>query len=421
MDKLSEMIKLTANFKLEGDSSRVKPLFSTFISIVNELLEFAHEHRITGFKRLKANKYYELRRKFPNLPSHYIYTACQMACSIYKSFRKLKRRGRVKHDKPFFKRESILLDDHLFTLNLEKWEVTIATSCGRVKFKVLHGSYHEKFRDMKLAQAWLVKRDGRLWLKAVFRKVVELREPNGRALAVDVNENNITIASPNGFKQITTRERPVRTAYFLKRRKIQSLIKYGKRRRKLLAKYGNREKRRVEDIYHKVANQIVREALEGGIGTVILEKLSHIRSRINYTKKMNGRLHRWSFRKLQTTIEYKAKLAGLNVVYVSAYKTSSLCPICEGKLSSNGYRKLKCRKCGLVADRDVIGAWNLLQRYVGASSVHPESLQMKLLADGGRPTEKQLWKLTVGQNGINFNALIFSIPLPSFILFILLK
>jgi putative transposase len=34
-------------------------------------------------------KYHELRARYPSLPSHYIYTACQMTCSIYRSFRKL--------------------------------------------------------------------------------------------------------------------------------------------------------------------------------------------------------------------------------------------------------------------------------------------------------------------------------------------
>ena len=260
MNMPSETIKPMANFKLDGDSSRVEPLFSTFIGMVNELLEFAHKNHITSFKRLKTSKYYEFRRKFPDLPSHYIYTACQMACSVYKAFRKCKRRGCIKVDKPRFRRKTIMLDDHLFTLDLKRWEVSIATPNGRVKFRVLHGTYHEKFRDMRLGQAWLVRRNGELWLKAVFRRRVKLKEPNGKALAIDVNENNITIASPNSFKQIITRERPIRTAYFLKRRRVQSAIKYGKRKQKLLAKYRGREKRRVEGIYHKVANQIIEQA-----------------------------------------------------------------------------------------------------------------------------------------------------------------
>ena len=76
-------------------------------------------------------EYYEFRQRHPKLPSHYIYTACQMACSIYRSYRKLRRRGRVRRDTPIFRRESILLDDHLFTLDLEKWEVSIATPRGK--------------------------------------------------------------------------------------------------------------------------------------------------------------------------------------------------------------------------------------------------------------------------------------------------
>jgi len=68
-------------------------VFSTYREILNRLLDYAWAKGITGFKKLKAEKYGELRMKYSSLPPHYIYTACQMACSIYKSFRKLKRRG----------------------------------------------------------------------------------------------------------------------------------------------------------------------------------------------------------------------------------------------------------------------------------------------------------------------------------------
>jgi putative transposase len=89
-------------------------------------------------------------------------------------------------------------------------------------------------------------------------------------------------------------------------------------------------------------------------------------------------LHRWSFRRLQRIIEYKAKLAGLNVVYVDARGTSTLCPICGEKLSPNGHRFMRCSSCGLEEDRDVIAVRNLLLklRDVGASSVHPEGPSM---------------------------------------------
>jgi putative transposase len=51
------------------------------------------------------------------------------------------------------------------------------------------------------------------------------------------------------------------------------------------------------------------------------------------------------------------------------------------KLSPNGHRRMRCPKCGLEEDRDAVAVRNLLERYqmyVGASSVHPESLPMKM-------------------------------------------
>jgi putative transposase len=111
-----------------------------------------------------------------------------------------------------------------------------------------------------------------------------------------------------------------------------------------------------------------------------MEKLKNIREKKKRIKAMNGRLNRWSFRRLQNIIEYKARLSGLMVVYLNAKCTSSLCPTCGEKLSPNGYRRMRCLSCGLEEDRDVIAVKNLLcrhQTYVGASTVHPESPPMK--------------------------------------------
>jgi IS605 OrfB family transposase len=212
-----ETVKLTASFKLDG--SIPESLFSTYREVLGQLLDYACARGITSFRRLKAEKYHELRARHPSLPSHYIYTACQIACSIYKSFRKLRRR--------------------------------------------------------------------------------------------------------------------------------------------------------VEEVYHKLANQIVDEAKELKASTIVLEELANMRKRVRRSKAVNGRLNRWSFRKLQ---EYEVKLAGLNVTYAEG--ASSLCPTCGEKLSPNGYRRLKCSRCGLEEDRDIIAVKNLLHRYqmdIGASSVHPES------------------------------------------------
>jgi putative transposase len=370
-----ETVKLTASFKLDGLIP--ESLFSTYREVLGQLLDHAWAKGVTSFKRLKAEKYYELRVKYPSLPSHYIYTACQMACSIYRSFRKLKRKGKVKAEKPTFKKQVIMLDDHLFSLDLEGWEASIATGEERITLKLLHGTYHEKFKGMRVGQAWLVKGEDGLYLKVVFSKTVGLVGSNEVAVAVNINENNVAFGSMERVRNIKTGERTVRTAYFLKRRKLQSKPRLNEN--PLLAKYSGRERRRVEDIYHKIANQIVTAAKEAKASVVVMEKLKNIREKKKRIKAMNGRLNRWSFRRLQNIIEYKARLSGLMVVYLNAKCTSSLCPTCGEKLSPNGYRRMRCLRCGMEEDRDIIAVKNLLQRYqidVGSSTVHPESPPM---------------------------------------------
>ena len=75
------------------------------------------------------------------------------------------------------------------------------------------------------------------------------------------------------------------------------------------------------------------------------------------SRELNGRIHRWSYKRFQQILEYQAKLHGLNVKYVNPAYTSKICLVCEGELeeSSNGRRLRKCQRCGLEEDRDVIG------------------------------------------------------------------
>ncbi len=58
--------------------------------------------------------YNKLRRKYLQLPSHYVHVACQGAATRIRSFLKLKRRKLAKSGKPVVNKITILLDDHLW-------------------------------------------------------------------------------------------------------------------------------------------------------------------------------------------------------------------------------------------------------------------------------------------------------------------
>jgi putative transposase len=369
-----EEIRLTVKFKVdftdvdEAAISEIYRLFAEYQGIVNELIEYAHAHKVTSFISLHHAKYRELRQRYPTLPSHYIDTACRHAASIYKSFIELKKMGVCEKEKPVFKRWTIWLDRQLFKLDVEGWRASIAVHGGRwVTLRLLHGRYHDRFKNMKPGEARLVLRDdGNLYLNVAFRQAVVLPEINAntKVIAVDVNENIVVFGNNEFVERFETNEGIIRTRYFLKRRRIQLKIRSRGLRARLLGKYKGREWRMIREIYYNVAKKIIGKAKEVGAIAIIMEDLKVYKEDKN-SRELNGRIHRWSYSRFQRILECQAKLCGLHVKYIDPRRTSRTCPVCGSELkeSSNGHRLMRCQKCGLEEDRDVVAVRNLTRRY----------------------------------------------------------
>ena len=115
----------------------------------------------------------------------------------------------------------------------------------------------------------------------------------------------------------------------------------------------------MRDIDHKISRSIVNEAIKNNVGIIKLEALSGIRSTTRTSRKNNHSLHSWSFYRLAQFIEYKARIAGIQVIYVNPAYTSQRCPHC-GSVSHADDRKYVCENCGYHSHRDRIGAVNIL-------------------------------------------------------------
>ncbi len=86
-------------------------------NMVEQLTMYAVRNNVRSFTRLKALKYREMRGLYLQLPSHYVYTACQDSSMRVKSFLRLKRLGVVEKEYPEVRRIGIWLDDHLWKPN----------------------------------------------------------------------------------------------------------------------------------------------------------------------------------------------------------------------------------------------------------------------------------------------------------------
>ncbi|MFJ9173471.1 RNA-guided endonuclease InsQ/TnpB family protein [Streptomyces sp. NPDC102360] len=143
-------------------------------------------------------------------------------------------------------------------------------------------------------------------------------------------------------------------------------------------KHAGKEARRNKDINHKISKRIVAEAERTARG-IALEELTGIRERARLRKPQRTTLHTWPFAQLGAFIAYKARSAGVPVVYVDPAYTSQECSHCHHTARHNrlSQAEFTCRVCGFVEHADVNASHNIRQRgwmawVCGAQSTAPE-------------------------------------------------
>jgi IS605 OrfB family transposase len=113
-----------------------------------------------------------------------------------------------------------------------------------------------------------------------------------------------------------------------------------------------------------MANQIVAYAKQFPKPIIVMESLNGIRQNFKKSKKLNKRFHSLPFRKLQTIIEYKALLEGIEVKYLTKKETRNTSKTCHrcGHVARVEGRAFKCPKCGMEYDRDLNACINIAHR-----------------------------------------------------------
>jgi len=320
-----------------------KRIFRIFVELegmyrntVEQLAIYAVRNEVRSFIRLKALKYREMRSRYPQLPSHYVYTACQDAMTRAKSFLRLKKRKLTNREYPEVRKISIWLDDHLWRME-GRMKVSVATHKGRIRVELEpHKQYWRYINGgWSLGSEAKIKLDykeKRIVFYLVFHRDVEPYEPKGY-LPVDVNENNVTVLAGRDAYLFETNIKEDTLGYYYRRKSIQK--RYDKAygagsKAKLKALRGLREKKKKQDVRWKIANIIVREA-SCHKSAIILEKLG---KKVNERmirgvrdKQLRHRIFQAAFRGMQSAIEEKARELGVPIVYVNPKNTSKTCPV----------------------------------------------------------------------------------------------
>jgi IS605 OrfB family transposase len=145
-----------------------------------------------------------------------------------------------------------------------------------------------------------------------------------------------------------------------KRHSVQRRIPKDLRlQRRVLRRYRGRERRRVEPLLHRAANEFLAKA---GGRNIVLEDLSKTQEELMRTTRgrdARRRLSAWTQGRFQRFVEYKART---QVVHVDPRGTSSECPRCGGRLDHPEWRRSVCVNCQGDWQRDRAAATSILSR-----------------------------------------------------------
>ncbi|WP_432164738.1 RNA-guided endonuclease InsQ/TnpB family protein [Streptomyces sp. bgisy031] len=274
-----------------------------------------------------------------------------------------KRRTKAESKPIVFRREAAQpYDDRCLSWQYDAQTVSIWTISGRIKnvrFACSAGAL-KTLQEHRQGESDLVERDGVFYLLATCEvPETEQYEP-AHFIGVDLGIVNIATTS-TGHKSAGRDLNRHRKRHLDLRRKLQA--KGSKSAKRLLKKRNQREQRHAKNQNHIIAKTIVTEAERTSAG-ISLEDLKGIRQRVRLRKPQRVALHSWAFAQLGDFIVYKARRAGVPVVFVDPAYTSQQC--CECGYIDDRNRASQalftCRNCGVVAHADRNASRNIARK-----------------------------------------------------------
>jgi transposase len=198
LEKLSKTLTRTVTLDCYANRCArraLREIEGAYREMLVEMVEYAVKYKASQ-ETLHKVFYKRFRERYPWLPTRVIKGAYRDAVRRAKSFRERKRKGRAYKDKPEVRRVTITYSDSQ-DWRLEGGAVKLRTQRGWVE---LHYRSHRQLHRY-LYGGWRLASE--LRFKVLGRKVVvyltftrefEISYNPRNVVAVDVNENNVTIA-----------------------------------------------------------------------------------------------------------------------------------------------------------------------------------------------------------------------------------
>jgi putative transposase len=348
-------MKLTLQLQLLPTPEQAQLLLDTmaaFNAAASYAAQVGFEAKVYGQPSIHKRCYYELRQRF-GLSAQMAVRAIAKAVEVFK---------RDKTRCPVFRPDgAITYDDRILGWKgLDR--VSLWTLKGREVIPLMYGAYQSERFDRLKGQVDLVFREGKFYLYATIDTPEDAPIQPTRFLGIDLGIANLLTDSDGHTEPGDTLER-TRQRRQTARDTYQARGTKSANRR--LKKMAGKQKRFQRWVNHGLAKRLVQYAKDTN-AILVLEDLTHIRSRTRLRKRQRAKHSNWGFAQLRQFLTYKAQQVGVPILFVDPRYSSQTCSRCgfRDKRNRRSQAEFSCLKCGYTCHADLNAAKVLAARGV---------------------------------------------------------
>lgn len=151
-----------------------------------------------------------------------------------------------------------------------------------------------------------------------------------------------------------------------------------KKYRKAIRKLRSKSERKINNDLHKTSKTYLDYCVCNNIKTVIVGDLTKFNINLGKSYGNKQKLVQWRHGKIVNLIKYKSQKYGIETKEISEAYTSQTCPKCGNKHKPMS-RNYVCKECGFSMHRDLVGACNILSKYINNGKILNLKLELKPL------------------------------------------
>ena len=221
-----------------------------------------------------------------------------------------------------------------------------------------------------IQQVRLVPKGNHIVVEIIYNVEYKLKEDNNRYASIDLGLDNLCTLASNVTQSIIVNGKPLKSInhhYNKTKARLQSKLSNNKHTSKKINRLTLKRNRKIKDYMHKVSRKIVDYIEANSLNTLFVGKNAGWKDSINLGKTNNQNFVSIPYNMLIQMLEYKCKLAGINVVIVNEAYTSKCSFLDRENISKHdSYAGRRVRRGlfisnrGILINADINGSLNIM-------------------------------------------------------------